>query len=152
MTLKIAHLFKMKSTKFITELRARGLQITEKEAKYLMDIAVADYRENQVKPILKREYMAHYMIMALSYCKATSELLHMIDESYPRFRLKQVFMECKKKNNEVVEEFEKANKIDPQILNAFSAYANDITEIMYLHMDNIDEEKKEQLSKKHENH
>ena len=47
----------MKSTKFITELRARGLQITEKEAKYLMEIAVADYRENQVKPILKREYM-----------------------------------------------------------------------------------------------
>ena len=138
--------------KFITELRARGLQITEKEAKYLMEIAVADYRENQVKPILKRENMAHYMIMALSYCKATSELLHMIDESYPRFRLKQVFMECKKKNNEVAEEFEKVNKIDPQILNAFNAYANDITEIMYLHMDNIDEEKKEQLSKKHENH
>ena len=27
--------------KFITELRARGLQITEKEAKYLMEIAVA---------------------------------------------------------------------------------------------------------------
>ena len=82
--------------------------------------------------------------MALSYCKATSELLHMIDKSYPRFRLKQVFMECKKKNNEVVEEFEKANKIDSQILNAFSAYANDITEIMYLHMDDIDKEKKEQ--------
>ena len=50
----------MKSTKFITELRARGLQITEKEAKYLMEIAVADYRESQVKPILKRENMAHY--------------------------------------------------------------------------------------------
>jgi len=90
------------------------------------------------------------MIMALSYCKATSELLHMIDESYPRFRLKQVFMECKKKNNEVVEEFEKANKIDPQILNAFSAYANDLTEIMYLHMDDINKEKKEQ--KANENH
>ena len=140
----------MKSTKFLTELRARGLQITEKEAKYLMEVAVADYRENQVKPILKREYMAHYMIMALSYCKATSELLHMIDESYPKFRLKQIFMECKKKNKDVVEEFEKVNKIDPQLLNAFSAYANDITEIMYLHMDDIDEDKKEQ--KANENH
>ena len=144
MTLKTTVHFKMKSTKFLTELRARGLQITEKEAQYLMEIAVADYRKNQVKPILKRENMAHYMIMALSYCKATSELLHMIDESYPRFRLKQVFMECKKKNNEVVEEFEKANKIDPQILNAFSAYANDLTEIMSLHMDDINKEKKEQ--------
>ena len=142
----------MKSTKFITELRARGLQITEKEAKYLMEIAVADYRENQVKPILKREYMAHYLILALAFCDATHELMCMVDESYPRFRLKQVFMECKKKNNEVVEEFEKVNKIDPQILNAFSAYANDITEIMYLHMDDVDKEKKEQLSKKHENH
>lgn len=150
MTLKVTHPFKMKSTKFITELRARGLQITEKEAKYLMEIAVADYRENQVKPILKRENMAHYMIMALSYCKATSELLHMIDESYPRFRLKQIFMECKKKNKDVVEEFEKVNKIDPQLLNAFSAYANDLTEIMYLHMDDINKEKKEQ--KANENH
>ena len=142
----------MKSTKFLTELRARGLQITEKEAEHLMEIAVSNYRENKVKPILKREYMAHYMIMALSYCKATSELLHMIDESYPKFRLKQIFMECKKKNKDVVEEFEKVNKIDPQLLNAFNAYANDITEIMYLHMDDVDKEKKEQLSKKHENH
>ena len=150
MTLKIAHLFKMKSTKFLTELRARGLQITEKEAEHLMEIAVSNYRENKVKPILKREYMAHYMIMALSYCKATSELLHMIDESYPKFRLKQIFMQCKKKNKDVVEEFEKVNKIDPHLLNAFSAYANDITEIMYLHMDDIDKEKKEQ--KANENH
>lgn len=44
----------MKSTKFLTELRARGLQITVQEAKHLQDIAIADYRENQVKPILKR--------------------------------------------------------------------------------------------------
>ena len=48
------------------------------------------------------------------------------------------------------EEFEKVNKIDPQILNAFSAYANDLTEIMYLHMDDVDKEKKEQ--KANENH
>lgn len=40
--------------KFITELRARGLQITEKEAEHLMEIAVSNYRENKVKPILKR--------------------------------------------------------------------------------------------------
>lgn len=32
MTLKTTVHFKMKSTKFLTELRARGLQITEKEA------------------------------------------------------------------------------------------------------------------------
>lgn len=39
MTLKTTvHFNKMKSTKFLTELRARGLQITEKEAQYLMEI------------------------------------------------------------------------------------------------------------------
>ena len=31
----------MKSTKFLTELRARGLQITEKEAKHLQEIGNA---------------------------------------------------------------------------------------------------------------
>lgn len=96
MTLKIAHLFKMKSTKFITELRARGLQITEKEAKYLMEIAVADYRENQVKPILKRENMAHYLILALAFCDATHELLHMIDESNLKYKFKSNFKNVKK--------------------------------------------------------
>lgn len=91
MILKIAHLFKMKSTKFITELRARGLQITEKEAKYLMEIAVADYRENQVKPILKRENMDHYLILALAFSDATNELLHMIGESNLKYKFKSNF-------------------------------------------------------------
>lgn len=71
----------MKSTKFLTELRARGLQITVQEAKHLQDIAIADYRENKVKPILKRENMAHYLILALAFSDATNELLQMIDES-----------------------------------------------------------------------
>ena len=75
MTLKTTVHFKMKSTKFLTELRARGLQITEKEAKYLMEIAVSNYRENQVKPILKREKMAHYLILALAFSDATNEHL-----------------------------------------------------------------------------
>lgn len=142
MTLKIAHLFKMKSTKFITELRARGLQITEKEAKYLMDIAVADYRENQVKPILKRENMAHYLILALAFSDATNELLHMIDESNLKYKFKSNFKNVKKHTRDIVEEFYRVNKADTQLLEAFKSYADDISEIVYLHLDSINDNNK----------
>ena len=132
----------MKSTKFITELRARGLQITEKEAKYLMEIAVADYRENQVKPILKREYMAHYLILALAFCDATHELMCMVDESNLKYKFKSNFKNVKKYNGEVVEEFNKLNKEDTPLLNAFRAYADDISELVYLHLDGINNKDK----------
>lgn len=132
----------MKSTKFITELRARGLQITEKEAKYLMEIAVADYRENQVKPILKRENMAHYLILALAFCDATHELMCMVDESNLKYKLKSNFKNVKKYNGEVVEEFNKLNKEDTPLLNAFRAYADDISELVYLHLDGINNKDK----------
>ena len=142
MTLKVTHPFKMKSIKFITELRARGLQITEKEAKYLMEIAVADYRESQVKPILKRENMAHYLILALAFCDATHELMCMVDESNLKYKLKSNFKNVKKYNGEVVEEFNKFNKQDTSLLNAFRAYADDISELVYLHLDGINNKDK----------
>ena len=127
----------MKNSKFSTELRARGLQITEKEAKYLMDIAVADYRENQVKPILKRENMAHYLILALAFCDATNELLCMIEEGNLKYKFKSNFKNAKKHTREVVEEFKNLNKSDEPLLKAFESYANDISELVYLHLDTI---------------
>ncbi len=142
MTLKIAHLFKMKSTKFLTELRARGLQITEKEAQHLMEIAVSNYRENQVKPILKREKMAHYLILALAFSDATNELLHMIDESNLKYKFKSNFKNVKKHTRDIVEEFYRVNKADTQLLEAFKSYADDISEIVYLHLDSINDNNK----------
>ena len=127
----------MKNNKFSTELRARGLQITEKEAKYLMEIAVADYRENQVKPILKRENMAHYLILALAFCDATNELLCMIEEGNLKYKFKSNFKNAKKHTREVVEEFKNLNKNDEPLLKAFKSYANYISELVYLHLDGI---------------
>ena len=127
----------MKSTKFLTELKARGLQIIEKEAKYLMEIAIADYRENQVKPILKRENMAHYLILALAFCDATNELLHMIDESNLKYKFKSNFKNVKKHTRDVVDEFYRVNKADLQLLDAFKSYADDISELVYVHLDGI---------------
>ena len=127
----------MNNSKFSTELKARGLQITEKEAKYRMEIAVADYRENQVKPILKREHMAHYLILALAFCDATHELMCMVDESNLKYKFKSNFKNVKKYNGEVVDEFYRVNKADHQLLDAFKSYANDISELVYLHLDGI---------------
>lgn len=127
----------MNNSKFSTELKARGLQITEKEAKYLMEIAVADYRENQVKPILKREHMAHYLILALAFCDATNELLCMIEEGNLKYKFKSNFKNAKKHTREVVEEFKNLNKSDEHLLKAFESYANDISELVYLHLDGI---------------
>mgnify|MGYP001691499615 CR=1 FL=1 len=137
MTLKTTVHFKMKSTKFLTELRARGLQITEKEAEHLMNIAVTNYRENKVKPILKRENMAHYLILSLAFCDATNELLHMIDESNLKFKFKSNFKNVKKHTRDIVEEFYRVNKSDKQLLEAFKSYANDISELVYIHLDGI---------------
>lgn len=142
MTLKIAHLFKMKSTKFITELRARGLQITEKEAEHLMEIAVSNYRENKVKPILKRENMAHYLILALAFCDATHELMCMVDESNLKYKFKSNFKNVKKHTRDVVEEFYRVNKSDSQLLEAFKSYADDISELVYIHLDGINNKDK----------
>lgn len=133
----------MNNSKFSTELKARGLQITEKEAKYLMEIAVADYRENQVKPILKREKMAHYLILALAFSDATNELLHMIDESNLKYKFKSNFKNVKKHTRDIVEEFYRVNKADTQLLEAFKSYADDISEIVYLHLDSINENNKQ---------
>ena len=127
----------MKSTKFLTELRARGLQITKKEAEHLMNIAVTNYRENKVKPILKREKMAHYLILALAFSDATNELLHMIDESNLRYKFKSNFKNVKKHTRDIVDEFYRVNKVDTQLLEAFKSYADDISEIVYLHLDTI---------------
>ena len=133
----------MKSTKFLTELRARGLQITEKEAEHLMNIAVTNYRENKVKPILKREKMAHYLILALAFSDATNEMLHMIDESNLRYKFKSNFKNVKKHTRDIVDEFYRVNKADTQLLEAFKSYADDISEIVYLHLDSINENNKQ---------
>nr|DAW61413.1 MAG TPA: hypothetical protein [Caudoviricetes sp.] len=131
-----------KSTKFLTELRARGLQITEKEAKHLQNIAIADFRENQVKPIFKREEMSHYLILALAFCDATHELMCMVDESNLKYKFKSNFKNVKKHTRDVVDEFYRVNKADHQLLDAFKSYADDISELVYVHLDGINNCKK----------
>lgn len=69
------------NNKFITELRARGLQITHQEAQNLMNIAIAEHDKAVVMPVLKREKIAHYAILALSYADSLNELMYGIDDT-----------------------------------------------------------------------
>ena len=44
----------MNNNRFLTELRARGLNITPQEARTLMNIAIAEHDKAVVMPVLKR--------------------------------------------------------------------------------------------------
>ena len=81
--------------------------------------------------------MAHYLILALAFSDATNELLHMIDESNLKYKFKSNFKNVKKHTRDIVEEFYRVNKADTQLLEAFKSYADDISEIVYLHLDSI---------------
>ena len=81
--------------------------------------------------------MAHYLILALAFCDATHELMCMVDESNLKYKFKSNFKNVKKYNGEVVDEFYRVNKADHQLLDAFKSYANDISELVYLHLDGI---------------
>lgn len=86
--------------------------------------------------------MAHYLILALAFCDATHELMCMVDESNLKYKFKSNFKNVKKYNGEVVDEFYRVNKADPQLLDAFKSYADDISELVYIHLDGINNKDK----------
>lgn len=118
------------NTKFTTELRARGLQITDKEALKLQQLAVCQYRENLCKPVLKKENINHYLFLVFAQTRSLDELLHMIDEGEIKYKLK-------KSASDVVAEFEKYIKDNEEYINAFHSYSDDFSELVYLYLDNI---------------
>ena len=81
--------------------------------------------------------MAHYLILALAFCDATNELLCMIEEGNLKYKFKSNFKNVKKYTRDVVDEFYRVNKADPQLLDAFKSYADDISELVYVHLDGI---------------
>lgn len=125
------------NTKFTTELRARGLQITDKEALKLQQLAVCQYRENICKPVLKKENINHYLFLVFAQTRSLDELLHMIDEGEIKYKLKKNLKLLKKSASDVVAEFEKYIKDNEEYMNAFHSYSDDFSELVYLYLDNI---------------
>lgn len=134
---------KSNNNKFITELRTRGLQITPQEAQNLMNIAIAEHDKEVVMPVLKREKIAHYAILALSYADSLNELMHGIDDSKFSHEFKFAFRRLKRYSGEAVKQFKRTMKDDKVLINAFESYSNDLSEMIYQHLDVINEKYKE---------
>jgi len=131
-----------KSNRFLTELRARGLQITPQEAQNLMNIAIAEHDKAVVMPVLKREKIAHYAILALSYADSLNELMYGIDDTKFSHEFKRSFRQLKHFSGEAVKQFKKTMKDDKVLIDAFDSYSNDLSEMIYQHLDVINEERK----------
>ena len=131
-----------KSNRFLTELRARGLQIPPQEAQNLMNIAIAEHDKAVVMPVLKREKIAHYAILALSYADSLNELMYGIDDTKFSHEFKRSFRQLKHFSGEAVKQFKKTMKDDKVLIDAFDSYSNDLSEMIYQHLDVINEERK----------
>ena len=131
---------KSNNNKFITELRARGLQVTPQEAQNLMNIAIAEHDKAVVMPVLKREKIAHYAILALSYADSLNELMYGIDDTKFSHEFKLAFRRLKLYSGEAVKQFKKTMKDDKVLIDAFESYSNDLTEMIYQHLDVINGE------------
>ena len=128
---------KSNNNKFITELRARGLNITPQEARTLMNIAIAEHDKAVVMPVLKREKIAHYAILALSYADSLNELMYGIDDTKFSREFKLAFRRLKLYSGEAVKQFKKTMKDDKVLIDAFESYSNDLSEMIYQHLDVI---------------
>lgn len=135
---------KSNNNKFITELRVRGLQISEQEARELMNVAIDQHRKECVMPVLKREKIAHYAILALSYADSLNELMYGIEDEKFKRDFKLAFRRLKRYSGEAVDQFKKTMKDDKVLLDAFESYSNDLSEMIYQHLDVINEKYKEQ--------
>ena len=129
-----------KSNRFITELRARGLNITPQEARNLMNIAIAEHDKAVVMPVLKREKIAHYAILALSYADSLNELMYGIDDTKFSHEFKRSFRQLKHFSREAVKQFKNTMKDDKVLLDAFESYSSDLSEMIYQHLDVINGE------------
>ena len=130
---------KSNNNKFITELRVRGLQISEQEARELMNVAIDQHRKECVMPVLKREKIAHYAILALSYADSLNELMYGIDDTKFSREFKLAFRRLKRYSGEAVDQFKKTMKDDKVLIDAFESYSNDLSEMIYQHLDVINE-------------
>lgn len=130
---------KSNNNKFIKELRVRGLQISEQEARELMNVAIDQHRKECVMPILKREKIAHYAILALSYADSLNELMYGIEDEKFKRDFKLAFRRLKRYSGEAVDQFKKTMKDDKVLIDAFESYSNDLSEMIYQHLDVINE-------------
>ena len=105
-----------------------------------MNIAIAEHDKAVVMPVLKREKIAHYAILALSYADSLNELMYGIDDTKFSHEFKLAFRRLKLYSGEAVKQFKKTMKDDRVLIDAFESYSNDLSEMIYQHLDVINGE------------
>ena len=78
------------------------MQISEQEARELMNVAIDQHRKECVMPVLKREKIAHYAILALSYADSLNELMYGIEDEKFKRDFKLAFRRLKRYSGEAV--------------------------------------------------
>lgn len=126
---------------FLRELQLLGLQPTKTQVEKLQNIAVKQHRKEQCKPLFKEDKWYHYIVLLMAFTRANNELCYFISDNSIKRQLKQKFKQLKALTRDVHEEFEKYNKDNEVLLNAYKSYSDDLTEMLHIHLDAINNSK-----------
>lgn len=120
-----------------TELKLLGLQPTREQIKRIQNIAIKQHRKEQCAPIFKEDKWYHYIVLLMAFTRANNELCYFISENSINRTLKRDFKQLKRLTRSVHEEFEKHNAHNELLMNAYKSYSDDLTEMLYIHLDSI---------------
>ena len=68
---------KISKTSFATELKVRGLNLSDKEIKYLQDIAVMNYKEECIEEfVMKTGKLLHNIVFTVALADTFNTILH----------------------------------------------------------------------------
>ena len=127
------------ANEFLKELKLLGLQPTQEQVKRIKSLAVKEFKKEQCMPIFKEEKWSHYIVLLMAFTRVNNELCYFIDDNSVKHKLKQKFKQLKALTRDVHEEFEKLNKDNKVLMNAYDSYSNDLIEMFHKHLDAINE-------------
>lgn len=125
---------------FLEALRRHGLNVSDKECEKLKNIAVRQYKREQVMPVFKQEKWYHYVCLLMSWLNANYEIMFWIDEKSTKHKLKQEYKKLKLSLRRTLDEFVKINKDHTELLNAYESYSDDLMEMLHVHLDAINKQ------------
>lgn len=125
--------------KLLRELKLLGLNPTREQVLHLQKVAVAQHRETLSKPIFKQEKIFHYLVLLMSFVRATNEFCYFIEENQVKHAFKRNLKQLKFLTRSLHEEFEKINQDNTDLMNAYACFTEDLTEMFYKFLDTINE-------------
>ncbi|MXV39411.1 hypothetical protein GO491_12145 [Flavobacteriaceae bacterium Ap0902] len=126
---------------FKTELKLKGINITDKEIEQLRQLASQEKRMDVAIKVNELNETGFFstLIMVTALARSLNELMYGIDESNLKFKLKQDFKALKRLTGKVSQQFEKQNKQNKDLMHGYMLYSDDFNELIYSHMDRINE-------------